>query len=279
MAATEDLDQLLPSLARPDLGAGGGTLQASTVEGDNGTWALISGVVANNGSESPAEQTREVLARIETLAQAEGFACRHLARTWFFLDRILEWYDDFNQARAAFFRARGLAEGSFPASTGVGRPNLAGTAVAASALAFRPAGAGVEAERVPSPLQCSATDYSSSFSRAVCVTTPQTTRLLVSGTASLDQAGATLHRGDPVRQADHTLDVVESLLGARAMGWHDCSRAVLYVVAPDLAEEARARVEARTGLRPEVLQATLCRPDLLVELEVDAVTSEATRTP
>ena len=96
-----------------------------------------------------------------------GFDLADTVRTWFFLENILSWYDDFNRARTKIYSGVKFRTGSLPASTGVGAKNPAGAALALAAWAFQPVGKNSYAEEVASPLQCPAPAYGSSFSRAM----------------------------------------------------------------------------------------------------------------
>lgn len=88
---------------------------------------------------------------------------------------------------------------------------------------------------IPSPLQCSAQDYRSSFSRAVEVDHLLFRQVIVSGTASIAPGGESLHPGDIDRQTELSLDVIEAILKSRGMGWKDVVRAVAYFKDKDYA--------------------------------------------
>ena len=54
--------------------------------------------------------------------KAHGLTYRNVVRTWIYVARLLEWYDDFNRVRTAHYRLAGFGvEGgaAFPASTGI----------------------------------------------------------------------------------------------------------------------------------------------------------------
>jgi len=194
-------------------------------------------------------------------------------RTWFCNDDILSWYEDFNQARDTFFRERGIFDGLVPASTGVGGRNPAGAALTGGLLAVRAKGREAQAIAVPSPLQCPALEYGSSFSRAAELTAPDHRRLFVSGTASIAPEGHTVHVGDTDAQVALTMEVVEAILTSRDMGWGDVSRAIAYF---KHSGDVRALGDycADRGIQtlPAVLvNDDICRDDLLFEIELDAV--------
>ncbi|MDH7571353.1 MAG: hypothetical protein QHJ73_17380, partial [Armatimonadota bacterium] len=174
------------------------------------------------------QQARCVFESMEAALRQAGMECLQLVRTWLFLDRLLEWYHEFNPVRTRFFTERGIFDALVPASTGIGGSNPSGTALVAEALAVLPRDSSVWAAEVLSPLQCPARRYGSSFSRAAELITPGARRLFVSGTASIEVDGKTAHVGDLDAQVDLTMRVVEAILCQRGMGFHNVSRAVAY---------------------------------------------------
>jgi enamine deaminase RidA (YjgF/YER057c/UK114 family) len=222
-----------------------------------------------------AVQARQVFENLEAALGSAGLAFTDVVRTWLYLGRLLEWYGPFNEVRTRFFEERGVFEHLVPASTGIGAANPAGAALVADALAIRPMGPEVRVSAVPSPLQCPAPAYRSSFSRAVEVQWPEGRELLISGTASIAPDGRSAHPGDTRRQIALTMEVIEAILASRGMTWGDSARGIAYFKdlreAPLLAEYGRHK-----GLPPLPLalsHADVCRPDLLFELELDAAAS------
>ncbi|MDD5350323.1 MAG: hypothetical protein PHQ12_08955 [Chthoniobacteraceae bacterium] len=215
-------------------------------------------------------QTTAIFETIERVLRAEGMAFSHLVRTWFYLDRILDWYDGFNRARTPFLQARGAFDGLLPASTGIGMPNRHGAAVIAGALAIERKGAGVC--EVASPLQCSALDYRSAFSRAVEVARKGRRELYISGTASIEPGGKTAHVDDAPAQIGLTMEVAEAILRSRGMDWSHCSRAVAYLKRPEYATHFARHLAAHglEALPVTWMHADVCRDDLLFEIELDA---------
>jgi enamine deaminase RidA (YjgF/YER057c/UK114 family) len=228
------------------------------------------------GGDATCERSRQAWRTFEALEAAlaqAGMDFSHVVRTWLFLQDILDWYEEFNAVRTTFYRARGVWDGLLPASTGIGAANPGGVALVAAAFAVKPRSAAVRARAVASPLQCPATQYASAFSRAVELETPGCRRLLVSGTASLDRAGRTVHAGDVRQQIAHTFAVVEALLHSRQVGWEDVTRATAYVRWARDACAVQRFLRARPSLAElpiTIAHNTICRPDLLFELEVDA---------
>jgi len=239
-------------------------------EDSDATYCFFEEVVAADLTAPRANQTTQIFETIEHVLRTEGMDFRRLVRTWFYLDKILEWYDKFNEARTVFLETHGVLGQLVPASTGIGIPNRFGVPVVAGALAIKPKGATVI--EVPSPLQCPAIAYKSSFSRAVEVTRSGRRELYISGTASIEPGGETAHVGDTKAQIDLTMEVVAAILQSRQMDWSHATRAIAYIKdakeAPLFAQYLR-----RHGLEKMPLtwmHADVCRDDLLFEIELDA---------
>ena len=217
-----------------------------------------------------AQQTFEAM---DAALEEAGLVFTDVVRTWLYLDDILDWYATFNDVRDAFFAERGVFDGLLPASTGIGGANPAGAAVVAGAIAIRGKHESVLVQPVPSPLQCAAAAYGSSFNRAVEIATPDRRVLLVSGTASIGPAKETVHVGDVTAQVARTMDVVAAILSARRMAWEDVTRKVAFFRhAGDVPALTDYCVEHALPPIPVVMtHNVICRDDLLFEIEVDAV--------
>ena len=136
-------------------------------EDDWGTYALIGGVLPASLSASPGRQAEEAFRALEAALGELGMDFSHVVRTWIYADRILTWYGELNRARDAFFREKGVYDRFVPASTGIGWTGGSGARIVLGAYAVkakRPGALTVAA--LPSPLQCPALAYGSSFSRA-----------------------------------------------------------------------------------------------------------------
>jgi enamine deaminase RidA (YjgF/YER057c/UK114 family) len=124
-----------------------------------------------------------------------------------------------------------------------------------------------------------APEYGSSFSRGLRVDVGNVAILLISGTASIDEDGNTVHPGDFRGQCRRTYRNITGLLEAEGATWKDIIRTTCYLrdIERDYAafNEERTRFYAEQGLDPlpasTGIQAILCRPDLLVEIEAIAM--------
>ena len=139
---------------------------------------------------------------------------------------------------------------------------------------MQPLTAATQVSSVPSPLQCPAPTYGSSFSRAVELSLPTHRHLLVSGTASIEPGGRTAHVGDFKAQVSLTMEVVQAILESRGMSYADVTRATAYLRrAADLAGfRDWARERGLSHLPVICTRADICRNNLLFEVELDALT-------
>ncbi len=217
---------------------------------------------------SPAGQARAIFELLEAALRDAGMTFANVARTWFYLDNILAWYGDFNKVRDEFFRKCNVFDGLVPASTGIGGANIDGAALIAGAYAVT----GGQLTAVPSPLQCPALKYGSSFSRAVELKMADHSRLWVSGTASIAPGGETVRADDVPGQIALTMQVVAAILESRGLSWQDMSRAIAYVRETATAQRFQEYLAANrlTDLPVITTQNVICRDDLLFEIEVDA---------
>ena len=119
----------------------------------------------------------------------------------------------------------------------------------------------------------------SSFSRGMRIDLNGLVILLISGTASIDESGKSVHIGDFRAQMQRTLANITGLLTSEGCTWHDIVRTTCYL--RDIERDYEAFNEERTdffkeqGLDPlpasTGIQAILCRPELLIEIEAIAM--------
>ena len=119
----------------------------------------------------------------------------------------------------------------------------------------------------------------SSFSRGMRLDLNGITILLISGTASIDEYGKSVHIGDFRAQTLRTYHNIAGLLAAEGATWKDIVRTTCYLrdIERDYTEFNAIRTQffkdqelnplpASTGI-----QAILCRPELLIEMEAIAI--------
>jgi enamine deaminase RidA (YjgF/YER057c/UK114 family) len=235
-------------------------------------YCLLGGLGPSRCWASRPDQFRETLGHLETALEQAGFSLGDVVRTWFYLDQLLRWYGDFNQARTQAYSRLKFRSGSLPASTGISGQNPAGAALVAGACALQLLDPSAQIAEVRSPLQCPALAYGSSFSRAMEISSLRGRRLLISGTASVAPGGQTLWPGNLRQQIQHTMEVVEVILASRGFDFSDITRATAYFKNRAEMPEFPAWCAARNlrSLPVVVAHCGICREDLLFELEADA---------
>src|SRR5205823_9238002 len=103
--------------------------------------------------------------------------------------------------------------------------------------------------------------------------------LLISGTASIDAHGQSVHVGDFRGQLRRTFANIAALLESEGASWRDVVRTTCYL--SDIERDYAAFNEERTAFYQEqeldplpastAIQAKLCRPELMVEIEAIAM--------
>ena len=221
------------------------------------------------------QQTLALFEAAENLLQQAGMAFSDVMRTWIYIPEMERDYPGLNRGRREFFAARGIDP--IPASTGIG----AGLVPAEHAIglgvyavqAADPGAAPTERTVMTTPTLNEAPVYGSDFSRGMRIEEANKIALHISGTASLDESGATVHLDDFEAQAERMLVNVAALLEGQGASFGDVVSAITYLKHPDDAARLRQKFrEAGYEGFPNVLvEAPVCRPELLCETEALAV--------
>jgi len=148
------------------------------------------------------------------------------------------------------------------------------------AIAALSAAQSIEKKAISNPnVLNEAPNYGSAFSRGLRLEFGNFVVLLISGTASIDEHGNTVHIGDFRAQQRRTYANITGLLAAEGATWQDIVRTTCYLrdIERDYVafNEERTRFFDEQGLNPYPastgIQAILCRSDLLIEIEAIAV--------
>jgi len=258
--------------AAPEPLMSGGQVLGTAFARDGATHVYLTGIERpdltgpGDAAESMFEHALDALERLD-------LSFRDVVRTWIYLYDILDWYGEFNEVRRRLYAQWGIGEGGparHPASTGIeGRPGRNGLC-AMDLYAIGGDRRGVLVEQMHNPAQNEAYSYGSAFSRGMAVRFGALETAYVSGTASIDEKGRTVHVGDVAAQTKCTLDKVEALLSTRGMTLEDTVTATLFVKRPDDAQLVRRIVAERSPRLSQgiLVRADVCRPDLLFETEV-----------
>ncbi len=123
-------------------------------------------------------------------------------------------------------------------------------------------------------------DYASkvSFVRGMRVELDNCIMLFISGTASVDESGESIHSGDIKAQTRRTFSNIKGLLEAEGADWHDMVRTTCYLADfrdYDAFNDVRNAFYVEQKLDPlpasTCIEARICRPELLVEVEAIAM--------
>jgi enamine deaminase RidA (YjgF/YER057c/UK114 family) len=220
-----------------------------------------------------SEQARIMMEKSESVLKQFGADFLSVPRTWMWLSDILNWYDDFNHVRNTFFTERGLigqgSRQSMPASTGIGLYPADGSKCAMDLTALLVPADSIQFLGAIGKQQC-ALEYGSAFSRASRSLTPAGETVFVSGTASIDAAGATTNIGDAEGQINTTIENVRAVLKDMNAADED----VVHVIAYCKTKEVEKVFDGIKGDFPWpwiTVICDICRTDLLFEIEATAM--------
>jgi enamine deaminase RidA (YjgF/YER057c/UK114 family) len=239
-------------------------------------------VHAGNILGPPGVSYDETLGMFESalgILEREGMGFRNVARTWIYLRNMDADYGEFNRARRDFFQRTGVV--LHPASTGIdGRPLSPKHAFVLGFYAVQSARP-VFMEAMTTPTLNEACDYGSDFSRGLRVEDSNKVALYVSGTASVDEDGRTAHVDDFEAQVERTFLNVKTLLERQHASLRDLVSATTYIKhAKDAAAFRRiVHKHGLNGFPNVVVEAGVCRPDLLCEIEAIAVLPQGSPRP
>jgi enamine deaminase RidA (YjgF/YER057c/UK114 family) len=229
-------------------------------------------------------QAAQMFSNADRALSDQGFAFGDVARTWLYLRRLLDWYGELNAVRTAFFDQRNITGRPpghpFPASTGI-QGTSAGEECVMDVLAIQvEESLGTVRPVNRSSRQTEPFCYGSAFSRAMAFAAEDAQTILVSGTASIDSAGRSLHRGNPEAQILETLLSIAALLEPAGARLQDIGAGTLFYKD---AESRRVYEQVTTLLGVPKLPlvpvlADVCRDELLVEIEAVALVSPPTTT-
>jgi enamine deaminase RidA (YjgF/YER057c/UK114 family) len=216
-------------------------------------------------------QALDMFGAAERLLARCGMGFRDVVRTWIHLRDIDRDYDALNRARREFFQRRAIEPR--PASTGV----QGGPFPAAHDFSLRLDAVQSSRPLVVSPMSTptlnEAWTYGADFSRGLRVVEANKVALYVSGTASIDEAGRTVHAGDVAGQIDRMLHNIETLLAGQGAAFAHLVSGIVYLRRAKDAPVLRSRCRQRgfEGFPCALVEAPLCRPELLCEAEAVAM--------
>lgn len=222
---------------------------------------------------SEVEQTQEAFRRhIQWLAAQNLTLKDHCVRTWIYVRDIDNHYAGVVKARNEVFAREGLSPDThFIASTGIGGA-CAGRGVWVS-VDFLSVVGEPEIRYLHAPDYLNPThEYGVAFERGTALTHNGKTALFISGTASIDSKGRVLYVGHVMDQTERLFVNIEQLLADGGATWSDVAWMTVYL--RDVSD-FRMVSEYMSRRFPHVpccvVEARVCRPEWLVEVECVAV--------
>ncbi|MCE9583410.1 MAG: hypothetical protein K8T20_13070 [Planctomycetes bacterium] len=209
--------------------------------------------------------------------KAHGLSYGNVIRTWIYLARLLDWYGDLNRVRTAWHGREhigGEGGAAFPASTGIqGRHLDEECFMDVLALENLSSAGSIAAPVRRSPRQDQSMSYGSAFSRGMTLDIEGKRTIHISGTASINTAGATTHLGDAEGQSLETLMSIAAILEEQGGSLQNITSATLFCKDRSVFEAwQRVTHLLKVPSFPAIcVLADVCRPDLLVEMEAVAV--------
>ena len=230
---------------------------------------------AHNMAANSEYQTRLLFNEYNMQLIEEGCTLEaNCIRTWLFVNDIDLNYGGVVRARNQFFFTQGLTVNThFIASTGIGGrqmdPNVL-TQMDNYAIA------GIQKEQIhylyASTHLNRTSDYGVSFERGTYIDYADRRHVLISGTASINNKGEVMYPKDIVKQTHRMWENVEALLKEAECTYNDVSEMVVYLRDVSDYELVSDLFKERFPNKPYVIvQAPVCRPGWLVEMECMAV--------
>lgn len=235
--------------------------------------------MAAAGTGTPHAQTKRVfedyIGELSVLNCGFADGCM---RTWLFVSDIDRNYAAVVEARNEIFDSRNLTKDThFIASTGIcGRKASPGIALQMDAYAV----AGLMPEQVrylnASTHLNPTHEYGVRFERGTCICYGDRRQVLISGTASIDNAGRIVWPGDICRQTRRMWENVEALLHEAGCTFADMAYIIVYLRDPsDYTVVYRMFDEKFPDVPKVIVLAPVCRPGWLVEMECAAIRQDA----
>ena len=227
------------------------------------------------------EQSRILFAKYLAIIKPLGLELKtHCVRTWIYVRDIDSNYAGMVRARNGVFAEEGLShETHYIASTGIGGATEGRNALVAMDFLTCPGIAEEDKTYLKALSHLSPThDYGVAFERGVMLGggRPEAAgHIFISGTASIDHRGNILHEGDVLAQTDRLLENIEALM---AEGLQDGRVPYFVIYLRDISDYAKvdAYMQERYPDIPRlILEARVCRPGWLIEMECESLTADA----
>lgn len=237
----------------------------------HGEYTHYWGVEEINCAESSEQQTKALFKNyISHLAKENCSLSGNCIRTWFFVQNIDINYAGVVKGRNDLFKSQGLTpETHFIASTGInGRHSNPKVLVQLDTYAIKGLQKG-QIQHLYAPTHMNPTyEYGVSFERGTCIKYGDRKHVFISGTASIDNLGKVVHKGDIRKQTIRMWENVEVLLNEVNCSFQDLAHVIVYL--RDIADYtvvSKMFKEKFPTLPKVFVWAPVCRPEWLIEME------------
>lgn len=232
---------------------------------------------AGESFQPAGEQTEEIFENLSnTLSGEAGTLNENCVRTWVYVKGIDAFYQDMVDSRRTLFQRYGMNKDThFIASTGI-----------EGACAHRYDLVAMDAYSVLglAPKQvsylndfdnlCPTMDYNVTFERGTRVAYDDRAHSFISGTASIDNGGQVVHRGNVMAQLERTLANIDGLLQSGSSRLADMMHMTVYLRDPTDYGIVNKYLKKRFPNMPIVIvQGAVCRPEWLIEIECIAIST------
>lgn len=240
--------------------------------------SFFSAGMRTSAGRTSRQQAKELLLDYcEKLGEYGCSLADNCVRTWFFVQNIDVNYAGVVTARNEVFSAQGLTgDTHFIASTGIGgRSADCREMVQMDACAICGLKPG-QLRYLYAPSHMNRTcEYGVSFERGAVVGFGDRRHVLVSGTASIDNRGCVVHKGDVRMQTLRMLENVGKLLEEAECTFDDVMHMIVYLRDVADYDVVAAMFAERFPDKPvQIVLAPVCRPDWLIEMECMAITAD-----
>lgn len=254
-------------------------VDANTIKASNGSEDCYWTTRLVDPHDDSYKQTHHQLQQYEKFLADNGMnIADNCVRTWFFVRDIDRNYGGVVVGRRENFLLNGLTPDThYIASTGIeGKHEDHNVLSVLDAYAVK----GISPDKMQilyaAENMNKTIEYGVTFERGVCVHhSAGYKQVYISGTASIDTKGEVLHVGDIKGQVRRMTENVGALLKEAGCNWNDISQATVYL--RDIADYECAYNELSKILTDKqfiVVQAPVCRPAWLIEMEAIAIGKE-----
>jgi enamine deaminase RidA (YjgF/YER057c/UK114 family) len=231
--------------------------------------------LANIEHNDSYEQTKAIFKNYDsTLNKLSVTLKDNVIRTWLYVQNVDSNYQGVVEGRKEFFDLKGLTKNShFISSTGIeGRGENVKTKIFMDSYAIK----GIEENQLKfltAPTHLNPThEYGVTFERGTSIDFGDRKHIYISGTASIDNKGEIVHKGDVLKQCDRALENISALLKNADSTLEETAHIIVYL------RDYHDYNSIETHLNKKLLDvprliviAPVCRTGWLIEIECIAI--------